>query len=363
MATRTKLQNHALQGKRRTMAPRYMKDTRRSFLRTLTASGMASAMLGSAGASATASPSGNFRHYNFVQIDVFTSQRLQGNPLSVFTDARGLTDSEMQDLARETNLQETTFVLPRDPIVEEREGVRVRIFTPDEELPFGGHPTLGTANVLRNLRLATNKAKAHDASDSTIVLDLKVGKVPVSFHEEADGTFGEMRQVAPSFGKVHDHSVVAEALGLDASEIESDLPIQMVSTGLPFIIVPIKRLSTFHSLHDFWKGYDYLKRQEAGVPDFYFVTRDTGDPKVGLRARCIYPVGEDPATGSGAGCTSAWMVKYGVARPEETVLILQGVEVKRPSELFVRSSKSGKDISNVRVGGRAVPIMEGVVSL
>ena len=345
------------------MPPHYMKHTRRSFLKTLATSGTTSAMLGSARASTTASPSGNFRHFHFVQIDVFTSQRLQGNPLSVFTDARGLTDSEMQDLARETNLQETTFVLPRDPTVEAHEGVKVRIFTPDKELPFGGHPTLGTANVLRNLRLATSRAKAHDASDSTIVLDLQVGKVPVSFHEEADGTFGEMRQVAPSFGRVHDRSVVAEALGLDGAELEPDLPIQTVSTGLPFIVVPLKRLSTLHSLHDFWKGYDYLKRQQAEVPDFYFITRDTGDPKVGLRARCIYPVGEDPATGSGAGCTSAWMVKYGVARPDETVRILQGVEVKRPSELFVRSSKNGTDISNVRVGGHAVPIMEGEVSL
>src|ERR1700730_9194809 len=195
---------------------------------------------------ATEDPSskGKFRRFHCVQIDVFTSQRLQGNPLTVFTDARGLTDSEMQDLARETNLQETTFVLPRDPTVEAHEGVKVRIFTPDKELPFGGHPTLGTANVLRNLRLATSRAKAHDASDSTIVLDLQVGKVPVSFHEEADGTFGEMRQVAPSFGRVHDRSVVAEALGLDGAELEPDLPIQTVSTGLPFIVVPLKRLST-----------------------------------------------------------------------------------------------------------------------
>jgi len=161
---------------------------------------------------------------------------------------------------RETNLQETTFVLPRDPSVEAQEGVKVRIFTPDEELPFGGHPTLGTANVLRNLRLATSRAKTLDASDSTIVLDLNVGKVPVSFHEDTDGTFGEMRQVPPSFGKIHDRTVVADALGLKVDEVESDLPIQTVSTGLPFIIVPIKRLNVLHSLHDFWKGYDYLKQ-------------------------------------------------------------------------------------------------------
>src|SRR5207253_7943278 len=162
---------------------------------------------------------------------------------------RGLSDSEMQDLARETNLQETTFVLPRDPAVEAQEGVKVRIFTPEEEIPFGGHPTLGTATVLRTLRLATGSVKANDASVSTIVLDLKVGKVPVSFREDADGLFGEMRQVPPIFGPVHDRHAVTEALGLDTAEIEPDLPIQTVSTGLSFAIVPIKRPSTLQSLH------------------------------------------------------------------------------------------------------------------
>jgi trans-2,3-dihydro-3-hydroxyanthranilate isomerase len=339
-----------------------MKDARRTFLKSLAISSVVPTVLSSKGRATALNPTANSRQFRFIQMDVFTSRRLEGNPLSVFTDARGLSDSEMQDLARETNLQETTLVLPRDPSVEAQEGVKVRIFTPDEELPFGGHPTLGTAYVLRNLRLATNRAKTLDASDLTIVLDLKVGKVPVSFHDDTDGTFGEMRQVPPSFGKVHDRSVVAEALGLQVDEVESDLPIQTVSTGLPFIIVPIKRLNVLHSLHDFWKGYDYLKQQE-GVPDFYFITRDTGDPRVGIRARCIYPVGEDPATGSGAGCASAWMVKYGLAQPDQTVLILQGVEAKRPSRLFARSSRSGQDISNVRVGGHAVQIMQGEVTL
>jgi trans-2,3-dihydro-3-hydroxyanthranilate isomerase len=337
-----------------------MKDTRRRFLKALAVSSVAPTLLDCARASANPRPTGISRRFHFAQIDVFASQRLQGNPLSVFTDARGLSDSEMQDLARETNLQETTFVLPRDEAVESEEGVEVRIFTPDEEIPFGGHPTLGTATVLRTLRLASGTVKAKDALASTIVLDLKVGKVPVSFREDADGLFGEMQQVLPVFGPVHDRSAVVEALGLSAVEIEPDLPIQTVSTGLPFAIVPIKRLSALQSLQfDVRKAYDYLKRQQMEVHDFYFTTRDTGDPKVGLRARMIYPGGEDPATGSAAGCTSAWMVKYGIARPDETVLILQGIEIKRPSKLYVRSSKSGTSISNVRVGGHAVQIMEG----
>ena len=341
-----------------------MKNTRRRFLKTLAVSTVAPVLLDGARTSAEPNPNGSSRRFHFVQMDVFASQRLQGNPLSVFTDARGLSDSEMQDLARETNLQETTFVFPREISIEANEGVKVRIFTPYEELPFAGHPTLGTATVLRTMRLDSDVVKASEASASTIVLDLKVGKVPVSFHQDGDGLFGEMRQMPPIFGPVLDRRAVAEALGLDAAEIESGCPIQTVSTGLPFAIVPIRRLSTLQSLQlDFQKASAYLKNQKAEASDFYFVSRETGDPKVGLRARGLYSTGEDAATGSAAGCTSAWMVKYGMAQPDETVLILQGVEMKRPSRIFVRSSKSGDRISNVRVGGHAVQIMEGEVSL
>lgn len=276
----------------------------------------------------------------------------------MFTDARGLSDGEMQDLARETNLQETTFVFPRDISVEAQEGVKVRIFTPSEELPFAGHPTLGTATVLRKKRLDMNRT---DASASTIVLDLKAGKVPVFFHEDTAGVFGEMKQIDPVFGQVHDRRAVAEVLGIDSAELEADLPIQTVSTGLPFAILPIRRLSMLQSLHDldFQKISTYLRTQQDPAIGFYYVTRDTGDPKVRLRARGLDPLGEDPATGSAAGCTAAWMVKYGVAQRDEAVLIRQGVEMKRPSEIFVRASKEGTNISNVRVGGHAVALMQG----
>lgn len=301
------------------------------------------------------------RRFRYVQIDVFTSQRLKGNPLCVFTDARGLSDAEMQDLARETHHSETTFVFPRDASVEVKEGVKVRIFTPDEELPFAGHPTLGTATVLRAIRLA---ASAKDTAASTLVLDLKVGKVPVVFREDANGLFGEMRQIPPEFGQVHDRSAVAEVLGLDPGDIEADLPIQTISTGLAFAIVPIRRLATLQSLRiDFEKEAAYMRRQAKPALGFFYISRDTGDAKVRLRARGLSAIGEDPATGSASGCTSAWMVKYGIAQPEETVLIRQGVEMKRPSEIFVRASKDGTTISNVRVGGQAVQVMVGELSL
>ena len=161
------------------------KHSRRSFLQTASAAGVAAAVGKVGTAAAHSNLDQGVRRFHCVQIDVFTSHRLEGNPLAVFTDARGLSDSEMQGLARETNLQETTFVLPRDPATEQEEGVKVRIFVPEEEIPFGGHPTLGTAMVLRNLRMARAPPRA---GGSSVLLDLKVGKVPVDFREETSGT-------------------------------------------------------------------------------------------------------------------------------------------------------------------------------
>lgn len=143
----------------------------------------------------------------------------------------------------------------------------------------------------------------------------------------------------------------------------TDWPIQTISAGLPFAIVPFKQLSTLQSLRlDLRKVDAYLQRLGPNS-GFYDVTRDTGDPGVGLRARSIYANGEDPATGSAAGCTAAWMVRYGLAKSEQTVHIQQGVEIKRPSDIFVRASRDGEKIGNVRVGGHAVGIMEGEVSM
>ena len=342
-----------------------MKPGRRRFLQTVGTAGVAAAFGNAHSATEHSSPEGGIRRFHYVQIDVFTSRRLEGNPLAVFTDARGLSDMEMQDLARETNLQETTFVFPRDPAIEREHGIKVRIYVPGEEIPFGGHPTLGTAMVLRNLRLARPKARAAQHKDgSSVLLDLKVGKVPVDFHEEASRTvFGEMHQVDPVFGPVHDRDIVAKLLDLSASDLVADWPIQTISTGLAFAIVPIKQLSTLQSLRlDLRKVYEYLDRQEPKC-EFYYVTRDTRDPEVGLRTRSIYPIGEDPATGSAAGCTAAWMVRYGIAQPEQTVHIQQGVEIKRPSQIFVRAGRMGDEIRDVRVGGHAVQIMEGTVTL
>jgi len=291
------------------------------------------------------------RRFPFVQVDVFTSRAFEGNSLAVFLDGRGLSNEEMQVLAREMNLSETAFILPRESSVERERGVRVRIFTVQEELPFAGHPTLGTAFQLRGV------SRAHE-----IVLDLNAGKVPVRFEEEpGQPVFGEMTQVNPEFGARHDREAVVRASGLRDGDIDPSLPIQTISTGLPFTVVPIRGLEIIRALHvDLRRAAEYLDR--SGGKFFYFVTRETVDPAARLHARMMFYNGEDPATGSAAGCAAAWMVAYGVAQPQERVLIEQGVEMKRPSRIFVRASCQDDRVVNVRVGGNVVEVLRGEVT-
>ena len=292
------------------------------------------------------------RRLAMTQWDVFTSRQLEGNSLAVFSDGRGLTDAEMQSLAKEMNLSETTFILPRDAATEREKGVRVRIFTVQEELPFAGHPTLGTAFALRG-----------QTGAKQVVLELNVGKVPVQF-EDRDGepAFGEMTQIDPTFGIEHKREEVAEVTGLRVQDLDDSLPIQTVSTGVPFTVTPVKSLGIIGHLQvDLNRASEYLAR--SGGKFFYFVTRETVERTARLHARMMFYNGEDPATGSAAGCTAAWMVAHGVAKPDERVLIEQGVEMHRPSRIFVRASRRDNRVVNVRVGGNAVEIMRGEVFL
>src|SRR5579872_1790468 len=172
------------------------------------------------------------RRLSFVHLDVFTPVPLEGNQLAVFTDARDLSSEEMQAIAREMNLSETTFILPRDATTERERGVRVRIFTVNEELPFAGHPTLGTALVLRG-----------ESGAETISLDLDAGKIPVRFSVKDSLPFGEMTQREPQFGQIHSRNDVARATGLSVDDLAGDVPIQTVSTGNAFAIVPVRSLA------------------------------------------------------------------------------------------------------------------------
>jgi len=294
------------------------------------------------------------RRFSYRLLDVFTRKPLEGNQLAVFLDGRALTDDEMQALARETNLAETTFILPQTVKIEREQGVKVRIFTTTEELPFAGHPTLGTATVVRSMR----KNPAHE-----IVLDLRAGKIPVRFTPgEGSLWFGEMRQRDPVAGMVHNRENIAHITGLRLEDFDPQLPLQTFSTGLNFAIVPLRSLKVMRSLRFPWSSAaEYLSRSDAKF--LYFVTRETVNSKARLNARMIFYTGEDPATGSAAGCTAAWMVRHGVAQPDEQVMIEQGLEIKRTSEIYVRASLRGDKIDNVRVGGYCVEVARGEVIL
>ncbi|MFL6387167.1 MAG: PhzF family phenazine biosynthesis protein [Terriglobales bacterium] len=292
------------------------------------------------------------RRLPFVQVDVFTSVPLEGNQLAVFADGSGLSDAEMQALAKETNFSETTFILPRDAATERERGVRVRIFTTNEELPFAGHPTLGTAMVLRNDALRGN------GGTDEIALDLNLGRIPVRFSTRDGLPFGTMTQCDAEFKQKHAREDIARAAGLAMDDIADDLPIQTVSTGNAFAIVPVKSLAVLQKLSPTWANMQaYLDKSDAKF--FYFVSREPVNPEARLQSRMIFYNGEDPATGSAAGPCAAWAVQYGVVPADQQVLMEQGVEMKRRSRIFFSAGRNGGKIVNVRVGGHVAEVARG----
>lgn len=292
------------------------------------------------------------RRYPYVLLDVFTHNALEGNQLAVFTDARGLSDAEMQALAKETNLSETTFILPREEMVEREKGVRVRIFTTQEELPFAGHPTLGTAWYLQQQR-----------NVNLVELELNVGKIPISFTTSGSGQLvGEMRQRDPEFGQTYGAEEVAKATGVPMEFFDNALPIQTVSTGTAFTIVALKSLAAMRELRvDQNSASEFTRKHDSRF--FYFVSRETETPGATLHARMQFYNGEDPATGSAAGCCTAWAVQHGVLASDEQGMIEQGLEIGRPSFIRIRGRKTALGVTDVRVGGGVVEIARGEFTL
>jgi trans-2,3-dihydro-3-hydroxyanthranilate isomerase len=270
----------------------------------------------------------------------------------------------MQALAREMNLSETTFIFPRDGTIEALEGKKVRIFTVEAELPFAGHPTLGTALYLY-------ASESNQKKPAEITLDLKAGKIPVRFtanSENAGGdrvdgqVFGEMRQRDPEFGTPLSSEDVARVIGIEVDEIPSEWPIQPVSTGLTFTIVPFRNRQTLSDLKfSYIQAADFLR--DTGANFFYFLWPERREGRLEARARMFFYGGEDPATGSAAGCAASWMLRHGVANSDEQVVIRQGIECRRPSEMHVRATREGQRVTDVRVGGYAVEILRGTVVL
>lgn len=294
------------------------------------------------------------REFDYALVDVFAERPLQGNQLAIFTDARGLSGEEMQALARETNLSETTFILPRDPKVEQVHGVQVRIFTVAEELQFAGHPTLGTASWLYQ-----NHASLRGSE--RITLDLRVGPIIVDFHAPAAGElglYGTMKQNDPTFGEIHDRVTIADTLGLSSDDLDSDLPIQTVSTGMAFCIVPLKSLEVAKRLEiPRQKASAYLERSDAKF--FHCITRADAGSGADWHARMQFYNGEDPATGSASGCTIAYLVRHGVVASGQRIVIEQGIEILRPSRIHVSATIDDGVVSKVFVGGRTISVAMG----
>jgi trans-2,3-dihydro-3-hydroxyanthranilate isomerase len=283
---------------------------------------------------------------------VFTETALKGNGLAVVFETVGLATERMQAIAREFNLSETTFIQRRDPETERREGVRVRIFTTQEELPFAGHPTLGTASVL--------KLSAPEAIDeNTVHLDLKVGRVPVRFRE--DGLYGEMTQRDPEFGSELDTEIVATLIGLDTEDLASSVPPQVVSTGTAFAIVALRSHASLARLRVDQDGAAKYLRERGGR--WFYVLGPTGDPKPEWRARMQFYGGEDPATGSAAGCAISYLVRYGMVGSKKQIHVQQGVEIGRASDLFLSAEMVDGKVGDVRVGGSTVRVAKGQLFL
>jgi len=294
------------------------------------------------------------RKFDYALVDVFAERPLQGNQLAIFTDARGLSDEEMQALARETNLSETTFILPREPEIERERGIQVRIFTAAEELLFAGHPTLGTASWLYQ-----NHATLRGSEQ--IMLDLRVGPIPVRFRAPAEnehGVYGTMKQNDPTFGYIHDPATIADTLDLSVEDLDTDLPVQTVSTGMAFCIVPLKSLAVAKRLEiPKQKASAYLKRSDAKF--FHCITRADASSGADWHARMQFYNGEDPATGSASGCTIAYLVRHGLVESGQEIVIEQGIEILRPSCIHVRATINGDVVSEVFVGGRTISVAMG----
>lgn len=285
-------------------------------------------------------------------VDVFTEIALQGNGLAVVFDTLGLSTERMQAIAREFNLSETTFIQRRDAAIEKAEGIRVRIFTTQEELPFAGHPTLGTASVL--------KLHAPEVLEGdSIRLALKVGPVPVRFN--ASTLFGEMTQRDPEFLDQLDPAEVARLCGLRTDDLHATVPPQVVSTGTAFAIVALRSNEPLARLRvDQEPATDYLRAHGAR---WFYVMGPTGGDKPAWRARMQFYGGEDPATGSAAGCAISYLVRHNIVESRHQIHVQQGVEIGRRSDLFLAAAMVDCRVSDVRVAGSTVPVAKGTIFL
>jgi trans-2,3-dihydro-3-hydroxyanthranilate isomerase len=282
----------------------------------------------------------------FYILDVFAEEKYAGNQLAVVRGGADLSEEVLQKIALEMNYSETTFVLSDE---ETGGGYDVRIFTPGGEVPFAGHPTLGTAYVIRHEILAQPIDR--------IILNLKAGKIPVTF-----GDVIWMRQLAPTFGTTLDPTLTAQVLNLQTPDVDDRFPVQEVSTGLPALIVPLENLDSLQRCKVDWERY--LELAGPGKNLYVFCPESHANGPGDLSARMFandLGVPEDPATGSAAGCLAGYLVEHRYLGTDPVnVRVEQGYEIRRPSLLYLQAEREGEETS-VHVGGKVQMVARGAL--
>lgn len=304
---------------------------------------------------------------HFYQVDVFTRQAFGGNQLAVFADAAGLSTDDMQALTREMNFSESTFVLP--PEIPGADW-KVRIFTPAVEMPMAGHPTVGTAALLAHLGRIAVPPQGGQA-----VLELGIGAVPVIYEPAVDRTpqpgglpFVWMTHRQPQFGPVRtDRAAVAAALGLNPVDLRADLPLQTVSSGVPFLFVPLTSLDAARRACSERGALAGLFTDQTAANVALF-TEEVVDPRARVHCRMYSPhvagIVEDPATGSMAAPLGAYLARHGLLpdEPVSSFAIEQGLEMLRPSRIYIEVGRVNGEIVTLRIGGDSVLVGEGTIS-
>lgn len=287
-------------------------------------------------------------------VDVFAEAKYTGNQLAVFTNAGALNEAQMQAIAREINYSETTFIVSEQAVSG---GYDVKIFTPAQEIPFAGHPTLGTAYILQR--------EVIKQSVERVILNLQVGQIPVTIESSgANEPYLWMQQKAPVFSKeIFSTEIIAEVLGIEISEIDTKYPVQAVSTGLPFIIVPLKNLASLKrakvNQDKYYNLIQYIEAKSILIfcPETYYP-----ENHLNVRVFCDFlGVPEDPATGSANGCLAGYLVEHSYfGKNEIDTRVEQGYEINRPSLILLKANKkSPSEPIEVHVGGKVIMVAQG----
>jgi trans-2,3-dihydro-3-hydroxyanthranilate isomerase len=297
---------------------------------------------------------------SYLQYDVFTSEPLRGNQLAVFTDARGLDGDQMQQIAREMNFSETTFVLAADdPGID----IRMRIFTPYLEMPMAGHPTIGSAFALAHTGVIPPGA-------TRVIFGLNIGPIPVDLEWNDDGLgFAWMTQSNPAFGPIiEDRTLVASALGLRAEDIAEGLPVQAISCGVSYVLVPLRDQRTVDRVSPDSTGFRRLAELTSPETAVFVFSVQPPTSTETVYSRMFsndFGIIEDPATGSASGPLGCYLVAHGLVRGDDMrhIISRQGVAMGRASVVHVQIEADDREVTEVRVGGAAVLVGRGELFL